>query len=251
MVYNGLWDFASETANTGYEEFSDTKEHTLSGEYLGGTAGAVIGAMVYDKFGLFAAFALSAAILLFLSILIRALLPEGNKPAKTQKCEFGFFRFFFSKQVFLFMFLLLMPFVLGEYFIEQFSPLYAVSIEMSPGAVSWTSLLMTITLAYMAPAIVRLLMTRFSKTTICVLANVLAVAGLMLFAVIPGIVTMYATSAIIGISIGIGKNIFAARYCEFTQTKLYAHSGYVYNLFDSLFGLLGAALFTLVYILFF
>jgi len=251
MVYNGLWDFAAEAANTGFEEFSDIKEHTLSGEYLGGTAGAVIGAMVYDKFGLFAAFALSAAILLFLSVLIRVLLPAGKKSTKAEKCEFGFFRFFFSKRVFLFMFILLMPFVIGEYFIEQFSPLYAAAIELSPGAASWTSLLMTMALAYIAPSLVRLFTGRIGKTAICLFANGLAGAGLVLFALMPGLITMYAASAVIGVSIGVGKNIFAAKYAEFSESKQYIHSGYVYNLFDSLFGLLGAALFTLAYMFFF
>ena len=249
MVYNCLWDYTAEAVSTGYTEFTDMKEQTLSGEYLGGTAGAVIGAMVYDKFGLVAAFALSAAILLILTILVRTLLPAGNSPEKAQKREYGFFRFFLSKNVFLLLFLLLLPFVIGEYFIEQFSPLYANSISLSPGAASWTSLLMTMALAYIAPSIVRVLTKQQSKTTICIFANILAAAGLMLFALNPGIATMYAASALIGVSIGVGKNILAARYSELKENTRYAHSGYVYNLFDSLFGLLGAALFTLAFIL--
>ncbi|MCL2638038.1 MAG: hypothetical protein FWD48_06655 [Oscillospiraceae bacterium] len=249
MVYNGLWDFAANAANTGYNEFTDIKEHTLSGEYLGGTAGAVIGAMVYDKFGLFAAFALSSAILLILAVLIRALLPAGQKPVKVERREYGFFRFFFSRSIFPLMFLLLMPFVLGEYFIEQFSPLYAASIELSPGAASWTSLLMTMALAYIAPSIVRAFSGRIGKTAICVFANMLAAAGLVLFALMPRIAAMYGASALIGVSIGVGKNILAAKYSEFKESQMYAHSGYVYNLFDSLFGLLGAALFTLSHVI--
>ncbi|MCL2698047.1 MAG: hypothetical protein FWE74_08195 [Oscillospiraceae bacterium] len=249
MVYNGLWDFTQEAVNSGYSEFADMREHTLSGEYLGGTAGAVIGAMVYDKFGLFAAFSLSAAILLILAILIRALMPVGGRPEKAEKRELGFFKFFFSKRVFFFMLLLLMPFVLGEYFIEQFSPLYAASIELSPGAASWTSLLMTMALAYIAPSIIRFFGEWCSKTAVCVFANILAAAGLVLFALMPGIAMMYAASALIGVSIGIGKNIIAAKYADFRESKLYANSGYIYNLFDSLFGLLGAALFTFAHIM--
>jgi len=249
MVYNGLWDYTAQAVSTGYAEFADMKEHTLSGEYLGGTAGAVIGAMVYDKFGLFAAFALSAAILLVLLVLIRALLPAGNKLEKAEKLEYGFFKFFFSKSVFFLLLLLLLPFVLSEYFIEQFSPLYAASIDLSPGAASWTSLLMTMALAYIGPSIVRVLVKRLSKTVICVFANILAAIGLVLFALYPGIAAMYAASALIGVSIGVGKNILAARYSQLKENTLYAHSGYVYNLFDSLFGLLGAALFTLAFIM--
>ena len=251
MVYNGLWDFTQAAADTGFDEFSDIKEQTLSGEFLGGTTGAVIGALVYDKFGLFAAFALSSAILLILTILIRFMLPKGEKTVKKEKGEFGFFRFFFSGRILLFMFLLLLPFVLSEYFIEQFSPLYAVSIDLSPGAASWTSLIMTMTLAYIAPPFVRLFTGRISKTKICLFANILAAGGLMLFVLMPGLITMYATSAIIGVSIGIGKNIFAARYAEIPATGKYANSGPVYNLFDSIFGLLGAALFTLAHIFYF
>jgi len=251
MVYNGLWDYAQTTADTGYKEFSDIKEQTLSGEFLGGTTGAVIGALVYDKFGLFAAFALSSAILVVLMILVRVLLPIGEKAVKREKSELGFFRFFFSGRVFLFMFLLLLPFVLGEYFIEQFSPLYAVTIDLSPGAASWTSLIMTMTLAYIAPPFVRLFTGRISKTSICLFANLLAAGGLVLFVFIPGLVMMYVTSAIIGVSIGIGKNIFAARYAELPETGIYANSGPVYNLFDAIFGLLGAALFTLAHVLYF
>ena len=251
MVYNGLWDYAQAAADTGYKEFSDIKEQTLSGEFLGGTTGAVIGALVYDKFGLFAAFALSSVILIILLIFIGTMLPKGEKAVKKEKGEFGFFRFFFSGRVLLFMFLLLLPFVIGEYFIEQFSPLYAVTIDLSPGAASWTSLIMTMTLAYIAPPIVRLFTGRIGKTKICLFANILAAGGLVLFIFMPGLITMYVTSAIIGVSIGIGKNIFAARYAEIPETGKYANSGPVYNLFDSIFGLLGAALFTLAHIFYF
>jgi len=257
MVYNGLWDYAQAAADTSYKEFSDIKEQTLSGEFLGGTTGAVIGALVYDKFGLFAAFALSSVILLILMVLIRAMMPKaalvtkGEMAVKREKSELGFFRFFFSGRVLLFMFLLLLPFVIGEYFIEQFSPLYAVTIELSPGAASWTSLIMTMTLAYIAPPFVRLFTGRVGKTKICLFANILAAGGLVLFVFIPGLITMYVTSAIIGVSIGIGKNIFAARYAEIPETGRYANSGPVYNLFDAVFGLLGAALFTLAHILYF
>jgi MFS family permease len=247
MVYNGLWDFAYDAADTGYAEYVDMKENALSGEYLGGMAGAVIGAMVYDKFGLFAAFALSAVILLMLIILIRAFLPAGEKAEKAEKLELGFIGFFFSKRIIIYMFLLLMPFVLGEYFIEQFSPLYADSIALSPGAASWTSLLMTMALAYIAPNIVRLMAERLRKAVICVSANLLAAVGLFMFAVMPNIATMYAASALIGVSIGVARNILTAEYSEIDETKQYAQSGYVYNLFDSLFGLLGAALFTLAH----
>ncbi|MCL2627700.1 MAG: MFS transporter [Oscillospiraceae bacterium] len=251
MVYNGLWDYAQSVAGTGFEEFSDIKEQTLSGEFLGGTTGAVIGALVYDKLGLFAAFALSSVILAILMIFIRTMMPQGEKIVKKEKSELGFFRFFFSGRVLIFMLILLLPFVIGEYFIEQFSPLYATSIDLSPGAASWTSLIMTMTLAYIAPPFVRLFTGRISKTKICLFANVLAAGGLMLFAFMPGLITMYATSAIIGVSIGIGKNIFAARYAELPETGMYANSGSVYNLFDSIFGLLGAAVFTLAYIFYF
>ena len=247
MVYNGLWELTSKTVDTGYPEFRDMREHTLSGEYLGGTAGAVIGAMVYNRYGLFAAFALSAAVLLILSILIRTLLPVGSITEKAEKREYGFFRFLFSGRIILYMSLLLMPFVLGEYFIEQFSPLYASSIALSPGAASWTSLLMAIALAYVGPGIVGLFAGRIHNVVICVIANLLSAAGLVLFAVIPGIVTMYIASALIGLSIGVGKNIISLRYSELIETKKYAHSGYAYNLFDSLFGMMGAALFTVAH----
>jgi hypothetical protein len=108
---------------------------------------------------------------------------------------------------------------------------------------------MTMALAYIGPSIVRGLPGRIHKTAICVTANILAAAGLLVFALMPGIAAMYAASALIGVSIGVGKNILAAAYSELKETPKYAHSGYVYNLFDSLFGLLGAALFTLAHVL--
>jgi predicted MFS family arabinose efflux permease len=240
MVYNGLWGFA---------RLCDKKEETLSGEYLGGMAGAVIGAMVFDKVGLTAAFALSAVVLVIVALLVRGMLPHGEKAQKVIKSELGFFRFFFSRRVFFFLFLLLMPFVLGEYFIEQFSPLYADSIHLSPGAASWASLLMTLTLAYFAPKIVQFLMGRIGNAAIGVIANILAAGGLVLFALMPGIAAMYAAAALIGLSIGVGKNIISDAFEEFDETRKYARSGDVFNLFDALFGLLGAGLFTLAHAL--
>jgi len=240
VVYNGLWDFASKIK---------FKEQTLSGEYLGGMAGAVFGAMVFDKISLSAAFALSAAVLVVLAVLIRLMLPVSERSERSGSGELGFFRFVFSKRVFVYLFLLSMPFVFGEFFIEQFTPLYADSIELSPGAASWASLLMTLTLAYAAPIIMRPLISIIGKKAISVLTNILTAFGLVLFAVMPGIVTMYAAAALIGLSVGVGKNIIDEGFEGLEEYGKYANSGYIYNLFGSLFGLLGAALFTLAHTL--
>ena len=240
VVYNGLWDFASKIK---------FKEQTLSGEYLGGMAGAVFGAMVFDKISLSAAFALSAAVLAVLAVLIRLMLPVSERSERSGSGELGFFRFVFSKRVFVYLFLLSMPFVFGEFFIEQFTPLYADSIELSPGAASWASLLMTLTLAYAAPIIMRPLISIIGKKAISVLTNILTAFGLVLFAVMPGIVTMYAAAALIGLSVGVGKNIIDEGFEGLEEYGKYANSGYIYNLFGSLFGLLGAALFTLAHTL--
>jgi hypothetical protein len=247
LVYNGLWDFAGHAADTGYEEFESIREHTLSGEYLGGTAGAVIGAMVYDKLGLFAALAVSSGVLIVLAVLIRVMVPVLNNPEKSGKGEYGFFRFFFSGRVLLCVFFLLMPFVLGEYFIEQFSPLYADSIRLSPGAASWNSVLMTMFLAFTGPALVRAMTKRLKNRTVGIIANIVSACGLLLFALMPGIPTMYAASALIGMSIGIGKNVIAQVYADLKEADLYRKSGHLFNLVDSMFGQLAAVLFTAVH----
>jgi MFS family permease len=249
MVYSGIWDYTSDTADTGHPEFAGLKERTFASEHLGAMAGAVIGAIVYDKLGLFAAFAVSAAILLAVSVLIRALLPADGIRDKTadesQGISLG--RFLFSKSVMLFVALILLPFVLGEYFIEQFTPLYAKSVELSPGAASWNSLLMTLSLAYLGTPIAGQLKKKLSNTAICVIANMISAVGLLLFAIMPGIVMMYVAAGLIGVSIGIGGNLISEWYDRLDESEQYKNSGYVYGLFGSLFGQLGAVLFTIAH----
>jgi len=249
MVYSGIWDYASETADTGHEEFYLLKEKTFSSEYLGGMAGAVIGAIIYDKLGLFAAFAVSAGILLVLSVLIRALLPINgvSGKAKEKSGGIGLWRFLFSKSVMLFVALILLPFVLGEYFIDQFTPLYAESINLSPGAASWSSLLMTLSLAYLGTPIAGVLKRKLKSTAICIIANMISAAGLLLFAIMPNIIMMYVAAALIGISIGIGGNLISEWYNTLDESEQYKNSGYIYGLFGSLFGQLGAVLFTIAH----
>jgi MFS family permease len=271
MVYSGLWSFTSDVSGSGHDEYKILKEQTFSSEYLGGMAGAVIGAIVFDKLGLFAAFGVSAGILLILAVLIRALLPKFSlseeaitltpigggvkSPADGQNSphrssSVTFWRFLFSRRVFLFITLLLLPFIIGEYFIEQFTPLYAESISLSPGAASWSSLLMTISLAYFGTPIAGALLhrTRLTNTTICVFANIISAAGMLLFAFMPGIVSMYIASALIGVSIGIGGNLISSWYDNLDESERYRNSGYVYELFGSLFGQLGAVLFTIAHV---
>jgi len=249
MVYSGIWDYTSDTADTGHEEFQGLKERTFSSEHLGGMAGAVIGAIVYDKMGLFAAFTVSAAILLVLSVLIRALLPKDGvlDGIKDEYSGISLGRFLFSKSVMLFVALILLPFVLGEYFIEQFTPLYAESIELSPGAASWNSLLMTLSLAYLGTPIAGFLKRRLNNTAICIIANLISASGLLFFAIVPGVVMMYVAAGLIGISIGIGGNLISEWYEGLDESEQYKNSGYVYGLFGSLFGQLGAVLFTIAH----
>ncbi|MCL2638032.1 MAG: MFS transporter [Oscillospiraceae bacterium] len=258
MTYSGLWNFASNVSDTGFAEFRMLKEQTFSTEYLGGMAGAVIGAVVYDNVGLFAAFAVSAGIMLILAILIRAMLPKydvadySDKPQEEEVVDNGkgisLFRFLFSKRLMLFIFLLFMPFVMGEYFIEQFAPLYAKSIDLSPGAASWSTLLMTLTLAYLGTPIAGMLKGKLNNTTICVISSLISAVGMLIFSFMPGMLTMYAASLFIGISIGVGGNLISDWYSNLDESEQYRNSGYVYELFGSIFGQVGAVLFTISHI---
>ncbi|MCL2386614.1 MAG: MFS transporter [Defluviitaleaceae bacterium] len=246
IVYLGVQQFISNAAGTGYKEFRTLGEETLSGEYLGGTSGAVLGAIVFDWFGLFWAFALSAAIMLLLAILIRFMLPVGQREV-LEKSEFGLFRFLFSKRILMFVGFLMAPFVVGEFFIMQFAPLYADSINLSAGAASWTYLLMTMAAAFAAPFVARAFLGRLRKITICVFANLLSASGLVMFSLIPGIVTMYIASALLGFSIGTGTNMVEGGYGDLDEAKKYKRSNFAFKMFGVVFGQMGVALFTIAH----
>jgi MFS family permease len=258
MTYSGLWNFASNVSDTGFGEFRMLKEQTFSTEYLGGMAGAVIGAVIYDNIGLFAAFAVSAGIMLVVAVLIRAMLPkydikEYSEYTKEEDVQasgksMNLWKFLFSKRLMLFIFLLFMPFVMGEYFIEQFAPLYAKSIDLSPGAASWSTLLMTLTLAYLGTPIAGMLKGKLNNTTICVFSSLISACGMLIFSFMPGMLTMYAASLFIGISIGVGGNLISDWYNNLDESEQYRNSGYVYELFGSIFGQVGAVLFTISHI---
>jgi len=251
IVYNGLQNFISDAADTGYKEFRTLREEAISGEYMGGTSGAVVGAIVYAQFGLFAAFALSAAILLILAVFIRCMLPlyDFIEKKESERGDFGFIRFLFSKRVFMFMGFVMTPFIVGGFFIKQFTPLYADSIGLSPGAASWTFLLMTIAAAFAAPSATRLLIGRFRKDTICILANFLSAAGLVVFSVAPGVATMYIASALLGVSMGAGTGMIEGGFSELEESKRYNGSVFVFKLFGALLGQLGVFIFSFAHAL--
>jgi MFS family permease len=201
--------------------------------------------------GLFAAFVVSAAILVITAILIRFLLPQNDiAPANPQeRKDFGFLRFLFSKRVFLFLAFVMTPFIVGGFFIKQFAPLYADSIGLSPGAAAWTFLLMTLAAAFAAPAATRLLDGRFRKITICIFANFLSAAGLVIFSIMPGIATMYAASALLGIAIGTGTGMVEGGFSELEESRRYRGSVFVFKLFGALLGQLGVFVFTFAHAL--
>ena len=248
IAYMGVQQFISDAVDTGYREFRTLGEETLSGEYLGGASGAVLGAVVFDQFGLFAAFALSAVIMILLAVLIKFMFPIGERkePAKS---EFGLFRFLFSKRILIFAGFLMAPFMVGEFFISQFVPLYADTINLSPGAASWTYLLMTMAAAFAAPFVARALLERLRKITVCVFANFLSASGLVMFSLMPGIFTMYIASALLGFSIGAGTNMVESGYADLEESQKYTRSHFAFRMFGVVFGQLGVALFTIAHTL--
>jgi len=250
IVYNGIQNFISDVADTGYSEFRTIKEETLSGEYMGGTSGAVIGAIVFAQLGLFAAFVLSAALLLLLAVFIRCMLPYKEYENKaSEHSEFSFLKFLLSKRVFMFLAFVMTPFIVGGFFIKQFAPLYAYSIGLSPGAASWTFLLMTIAAAFAAPSAARLLIGRLRKITICILANFISATGLIVFSLFPGLVTMYIASALLGLAIGAGTSTVEDGFSELEESRRYKGSVFVFKLFGALLGQLGVLVFTFAHAL--
>ena len=244
LTYNGLWDFVVYAIEFDYAELQGLRQATLGGDFLGYTSGAVIGAMLYDKFGLFAALSLSAAILVLLGALIQHLIPDIPDEEEIPD-DFTFLTFFQSKNVLLYTFLAILPYSVAPYFIDQFSPLYADSIQMSPGAASWTSLLQVIFLAYITPPIVGRFFSNVKQSTVAIFGNILSAAALALFALMPGIPTLYIASAMIGVSIGTNSNI--AGFYELDEALSYKNSeNYFYSVI-SIGGQIGTILFTLAH----
>ena len=256
-----MWDCALYAAEFDYPELRNLKEEMVGGEYLGYTSGAVIGAMVYDKFGLFAALSTAAGILLLLGVLLRFMksitseldgnndndIDELDKPDEPEGVRYTFIRFLTSKNIILYYICMILPFVVAPLFINHFSPLYAESINLSPGAVSWTSLLQVIFIAYISPRIGGYLAHRISSAAVVTVANTISAAALILFALLPGITALYVASALIGIAAGVGTTAMAAGYYGLPEAQSYGKSRYVYFALRSAGGQIGTILFTLVY----
>ena len=252
MVYNGLWDYVVYASGFDYPELRSIKEYTVGGEFLGYTSGAVIGAMVYDKFGLMAAMSLSAAILLLLGVLIRFTLSaagglDEDAARRPAGDSYTFLSFLGSKNIIRYAVFLVLPFVVAPSFVSHFSPLYAESVSLSPGAVSWTSLIQVIFVAYISPKIAGVLSRRLSHTAVAVSANILSAGALFLFALRPGLTALYAASAMIGCAAGIGSATMATGYYRLPEAQSYSKSRFVYFLFRSVGGQAGIILFTVAH----
>jgi len=250
MVYNGLWDHISYLSGIGDAGLKNLKMNARSGEYLGYTSGAVVGAIIYEEFGLMAALSFAGGVLLVLAALIRFMLfanEENIRENAVSGGTYGFIRFIQSKKIIVYTLMLIIPFAIAPYFTGQFSPLYAQSIGMSPGAASWTSLLQTVCIAYIAPMLTAPLLRRFKKSLVAAGSNILSAVALAIFALMPGIPTLYAAAALIGIAVGIGTDTNNDGFTDLQESRLYRGSAQYYNSAKSIFEQFGTVLFTVVH----
>jgi predicted MFS family arabinose efflux permease len=253
MVFQCLWDYiwyAAKFADK-YPDLKMVSPNATWGEYTGYTVGAVLGAMAYERFGLYAAMVLAAAICLVLFALIRAMLPKTGysytDPEEQEEVEgehYSLFRFFKSKKMSFYLFLAVLPIAVFPMFVNQFSPIYAETLGLSTSAVSWTSLLQVLFLAFIAPPILLRLVNRFSHTSIVSLSNVVAAVALLLFAVFPGIPTLFAASALIGLALGLGDDAIEWAFWNMDEADMFTGSAVTLAAFRVGGGQIGVAVFT-------
>ena len=208
LGYGAAWMGLRGLVAAGASGASRTKGFTVlnAGIFAGQNCGAVLGAMLAERFGFTLVFYLAAALVVFTAC-FALLLVRNLHLMRTEDPGTGFQRaknFFGDRRLLGFLLLITIPSAVVGMFLNYFFPLYAKSLGVSQGDIGRTFLAYGVCIIYVGPLLIHALGNRLDTRTMMSLAGLIGVMSLAVFSVHASFGTAVAAIVLLGVSESIG-----------------------------------------------
>ena len=247
----GLVYVASNAAAAAGENDRSTEKgfaDVSSGVMSGSTAGVGLGSIALSIGDYGNVYALGAVLMIIGAILClqnrNVITAKKNK--KSDEKKKSVWKFVFDKKVIAFFLLILTPFMMTLAFKDCFFPLYANSCGISEVRIGQIQLLCGLAILYVGPCLAEQLINKIKPTHSIILASLLMVIAMLLFAVFPSLPTAMVGLVLFYISNGFAYTCQYYYFGELKATKEYGSSEAmsVYSVFENIGQTVGPLLFS-------
>lgn len=204
-----------------------------AGILAGVTAGVGIGSVLLSRVGYREVY-LTAALMILLGCVV-SLFGENQKVELQKHIPVSIKGFFLHREIWPFLVLLLMPFLIALSYREYFFPLYAESMGMSESGIGYLYLLSGLIVIYAGPTITHYTIQWLGEKGAVLMATGLMAAASLVFGIMGSLLSAVIGIFILSFAISFGYAAQATYYASRDVTKQYGEGNAmsVYSLFDN------------------
>lgn len=204
-----------------------------AGILAGVTAGVGVGSVLLSRVGYKEVYLTAAVIVLFGCLL--SFVGKEQKIRNEVRIPVSMKAFFAHRDIWPFLVLLLMPFLIALSYREYFFPLYAESMGMSESGIGYLYLLSGLIVIYLGPIITQYAIQGFGERGAVFIATGLMASASLAFGILESLVGAIIGIFILSLAISFGYAAQATYYASRDVTKKYGEGNAmsVYSLFDN------------------
>ncbi len=228
-----------------------------SGSLAGLTVGTTIGSLLAAPLGYLrvyyvaAVISLAALVVMFLLLKKDMIYPELRREKEQEEEQITMVRFLFRKDLLLFFFCAMIPYMLYGYFLNYFLPLYAEGQGMTETAIGQLFLMNGICVIYLGPSLTAFVLKKLKARWSVWAAGLIYVITLLLFFVFMGKGMVVAAAFFFGIADSFGFSALSIYYSGLDVVKTYGNGRAmgVYSTFDNISQTAGPFVFSAVFVI--
>ena len=192
--------------------------------YLAGmNCGTVIGSMIWDMYGIKAAYYVAAISAVVIILFVLWLLGQGGA-IKTEKKESGSMRCLFTPRVVRYFALLIIPYLVCASFLSYYFPVVADRNALSAAELSTAFLLSGVILIYMGPALGEPVVEKLGTRKAMLLASFIYAAALVYPIINPGVMSCYVVIALFAVADCFGLAAQSVYFISLPEVKAVGES---------------------------
>lgn len=235
------------------EGFSFYNAGSLAGLTVGTTVGSILAAPLGYLKVYFVAAAISGISLavMFFTLKKDTIYPPMKQEKEEETGKISIFQFLFKKELLLFFFCAMVPYMLYGYFLNYFMPLFAESQGMSETAIGQLFLINGVCVIYLGPSLTSFILGRLKAKWAVIAAGVIYAVTLILFVMFTGNGMVVVTALLFGIADSFGFSALSVYFSGLDAVKSYGSSKAmgVYSTFDNISQTMGPFVFSAVFVM--
>lgn len=235
------------------EGFSFYNSGSLAGLTVGTTIGSLLAAPLGYLKVYFVAAGISAVSLIMMILILKrdTVYPRLQVEKEETRSTVSIVQFLFRKEVVLFFFCAMIPYMLYGYFLNYFMPLFAESQGMSETAIGQIFLVNGICVIYLGPSLTSFVTGKLRGKWPVVAAGVIYIMTLLLFCGFMGSGMVIVTALLFGIADSFGFSALSLYFSGLDVVKSYGNGKAmgVYSTFDNISQTLGPFVFSAVFVM--